>query len=1204
MRTNRTYQIFNERSGTNQNDRKNPLLDELFFKIDDKSKADIIKFVLEFAENIVFYNTDNEPDGTFRDVFEGDDTIDMITLSSFQLNELDTEFHKIQSETNNLNSLPLFFISAFFKISSWKNSFNKTPELKNSIINLIDNEVKKVFSTLKLFCEKHDLGLNQHFSLFPKDWNNSKSLLIDTGNKNIFYSRLYKTLKHLISEIIDISQKHLNKQLLNYQKINPQIALLLTYIDLLQEASTEINKQTARYLNYYYKDILHFNTKEIIPDTVFLFPTITPNRPNIYIPKNSWFPAGKDQNGEEIRYITEQEFVLSHVRSEKFLALCHDNTPLQDINHKLINFYHLPNTIIAQKNPAKNNPKPLGWIIGHNILHVEEGVRKIGFKYTLNNFSLNLLKHRLVSVEKNSNIKSTGLLESALQVSFSSPEGWTSIPPSNCETFIKEDYDGIDKLMINILIDETEPSITPISELLFPEEINNELPLFKFTPNQQNPSLTNLFLDLVFINLSINVDVLGVKGLLLQNDFGTLDSSSPFMPFGPTPHVGSSFFIGHDTIFTHPLKELYINIDWFDTPDLDNGFQELYNGYSHIDNNQIFKTRLLSLVNKQWVPEDDPQTVNLFEDIEMEETPELTPVNNFRGIDNIETRKISLTENDKKGFNSVISRARSGWLKMELCYPPNAFGHKEYAELMKKNITESTKSKKVILPPNEPWTPQIKSISIDYSSSIDMVSVDKNKEHTGLFYQILPFGTKEVILRSNKKQFQLFPTIKAGGELFIGLTGVSTPQIFNVFFRLSDYISDFAPSDNTFTWYILNNEKWEMIEQNQIIEDQTNGFIQTGYITFDINKKIDIRSNGELPTGYTWIKLTANTDIRFFKNILDIRCEAIYAKYQPREEQKMTGKIKSYSIKSTGSYIPGVTEIEQPYASFGGKKAENHEEFIIRVSERLRHKNRMITIWDYEHLLLAEFSEINRVKCLPNTNKNLNPAPGNVLIVVVPILENIDKTSHIPALPRNILERMKRFVLQKSSPFARVEVANPIYEEIKLKFIVRFRKGLNHRHYTEVLQTELLKYFSPWLFSNSSQLDFGINIRGGTILYFLEKLPYVDFITNLSILQIVGDRIIHRDLSTNKNTTIKPTTPISIFISSDKHIINTITTEGEDIEGIEDMSLGNDFVIESSKSDEDDLIDGIDKLTLGLDFKLPEDSNEEQKNDESYIFIK
>ncbi|HKK81158.1 MAG TPA: hypothetical protein VJ909_02845, partial [Prolixibacteraceae bacterium] len=448
MRTNHTYQLFNERSGTNQNDRKNPLLDDLFFKIDDKSKADIIKFVLEFAENIVFYNTNNEPDGTFRDVFEGDDTIDMITLSSFQLNELDKDFYKIHSEANNLNSLPLFFISVFFKISSWKNSFNKTPELKNSIINLIDNEVKKVFSTLKLFCEKQDLDLNQHFTLFPKDWNNSKSLLIDTDNENVFYTRLYKTLKHLISEIIDISQKHLNKQLVNYQKINPQVALLLTYIDLLQEASSEINKQTARYLNYYYKDILHFNTKEISPDTVFLFPMLSPNRPNVVIPKNSWLPAGKDKNGEEIRYITEQEFVLSHVKSEKFLAICHDHVTKPVIKHPLINFYHLPTNLTAEKRPATN--KPLGWIIGHNILQMEEGVRKISFKYTFNNFSLNLLKHRLGSVEKNSNIKSSRLLENTIEVSFSSPEGWTSIPPSNCETFIKEDYDGIDKLMIDI----------------------------------------------------------------------------------------------------------------------------------------------------------------------------------------------------------------------------------------------------------------------------------------------------------------------------------------------------------------------------------------------------------------------------------------------------------------------------------------------------------------------------------------------------------------------------------------------------------------------------------------------------------------------------------------------------------------------------------------------------------------------------------
>ena len=41
--------------------------------------------------------------------------------------------------------------------------------------------------------------------------------------------------------------------------------------------------------------------------------------------------------------------------------------------------------------------------------------------------------------------------------------------------------------------------------------------------------------------------------------------------------------------------------------------------------------------------------------------------------------------------------------------------------------------------------------------------------------------------------------------------------------------------------------------------------------------------------------------------------------------------------------------------------------FYVRVSERLRHKARAITIWDYEHLILEAFPLIHKVKCLNHT---------------------------------------------------------------------------------------------------------------------------------------------------------------------------------------------------------------------------------------------
>lgn len=1197
---------FEERGGTNQSDRKNTALEPGFVEIDDRSSAELVRFVVEFSDLLVYYNANNQPDGTFRSVFEGDDTIDMILLASFDVDQYDGHFNDLLKDVKvkgEYVAMVKFFINLLFKINQWGNSFTHSGDLKTELGKYIHYEVVKVFASLKEFKEIDANSLASQLELFPKHWHTAVPLYIERTGAESFFSRLYRAIKQNFYELTSIGKKYLDKQLNNYQKINPQVALLLTYIDLYQEAKKEINQQTSRILNHFFQDVLGFERKKIIPDMVFLFPEISQNRSKVLIPEGSWFPAGKDSKGADIKYLTTKEFVISRVKAERFLSVCRDNVKPLLRKHPLIDFYHLPAKALNSVHEVESHVTPPGWVVGHSALLLEEGMRKISFKFTLDRFSMHLLKHRLNQWEKAFG-RSIDMLGNATDVAYSTSQGWHSLLTEKRETFIETDVDGVDRLVFKVLIEDTDPPVGLFENCSEAASFYPLVPYFMFRPNKFNVSYSNFFFDLLFNNLTLNIDVLGVNTLMLQNDFGILDASSPFMPYGPTPHVGSSFYIGHKTIFTNPLQELYINIDWFGVPDLDNGFAEHYQSYSHINSNSVFKAKLLTLEDKQWIPNEESQIVELFENVEIEESPWLHPVNNFRGIDHIETDKISLKKSDRSGFSPMVSKAKSGWMKLELCYPPNAFGHKEFTDLVKKNIAESTKSKKVVLPPNDPWTPQAKSISIDYSSMVEVNFDEANQENSGHFYHLMPFGQKKINAKGTLKQKPLMPPMDIGSELYIGLSNLESPQIFSIFFRLSDYISDFLPPDQKFTWLIMNGGKWEILEQNQILEDETNGFIQSGTITFDISRKIDLTQSGELPMGYAWMKLVVNTNIYFFSNILDIRCEAIKAKYSSDDNPDSICRIEPNTISVAGNYIAGLAGIEQPYPSFGGRNAETHEHFIKRVSERLRHKNRMINVWDYEHLILEEFPEVNRVKCLPNTNHKLKSEPGNVLIVIVPFVERFERSSHIPSLPRNYLEKVKRFVKMKTSPFAKVEIMNPIYEEVKLKFNVRFKRGINYRHYTEVLQNELIAYFSPWLFKSNSQLNFGINIRGASIIYFLEKLPYVDVITNLGILQIVGGRIIPHDLSASSNVIIKPTSAISIFISSEKHLFNVALSDMDELEGIEDMMLGNDFILEGTSSEHEKVEDGIESLTLGLDFALQDEKSENPENEECYILLK
>ena len=68
--------------------------------------------------------------------------------------------------------------------------------------------------------------------------------------------------------------------------------------------------------------------------------------------------------------------------------------------------------------------------------------------------------------------------------------------------------------------------------------------------------------------------------------------------------------------------------------------------------------------------------------------------------------------------------------------------------------------------------------------------------------------------------------------------------------------------------------------------------------------------------------------------------------------------------------------------------AERAEAFYGRVSERLRHKQRALTQWDYERIVLERFPEVYKAKCIPAGLSGNGGQPGRVGLVVIPDIRN------------------------------------------------------------------------------------------------------------------------------------------------------------------------------------------------------------------------
>jgi hypothetical protein len=125
-----------------------------------------------------------------------------------------------------------------------------------------------------------------------------------------------------------------------------------------------------------------------------------------------------------------------------------------------------------------------------------------------------------------------------------------------------------------------------------------------------------------------------------------------------------------------------------------------------------------------------------------------------------------------------------------------------------------------------------------------------------------------------------------------------------------------------------------------------------------------------------------------------------------------------------------------------------------------------------------------------------------------------------------------------------LHVHNPIYEEVKVDFQVKFRNGVDAGLFKNKLNSEIKSLLAPWAFDCNNDINFGGRIHKSVILNHIEERPYVDFVTCFKMHHIAP-----QDPANNPTADIEEaiaTTPISILGSSNEHIIDVLdpATEG------------------------------------------------------------
>lgn len=661
-------------------------------------------------------------------------------------------------------------------------------------------------------------------------------------------------------------------------------------------------------------------------------------------------------------------------------------------------------------------------------------------------------------------------------------------------------------------------------------------------------------------SLEINVDVKGVRNLILENDVGVLNPAKPFHPFGAVPKKGSKFYIGSNEVFQKSLETVDLKITWGDLPE--NSFHEHYAEYKDgnkfiVNNNCHFKAELSILHKGTWTVEkkttDNKKKYfipNIRTNVFNEDKTASITFSKFvfkpEVMKNVTNQKINsnlfkecggLVKQEKYfSYNNSIKRPnrvipitrfdvglQSGFMRMELL---TSFLHNFYPTALAKAVITNGATI-----PNIPYTPLITELKLNYTAKETLKANSSDNLIEQLFH-ITPFGQVEFLpfsIPSDKSvkveemisQHLLtdFPvsmdskeSSSAAGTLYIGIEKLKPPQNLSILFQIAESSADPEFDVPTVFWSYLVNNRWVAFTDAEILADKTNGLLTSGIIRFAIPKQIT-SNNTLLPKDLHWIKASVRNNTTAIAKLIAVKAQVAVASF--RNEQNDVSHLGTALPAETISKLKQrntkIKTISQPFASFDGQLPEHDVAFYRRVSERLRHKGRAITIFDYERLVLEQFPSIYKIKCINHTKKRDEYSPGHVRLIVVPDLRN--KNAVDPFRPRatvNMLQQIDRYISRLTSDFVSVEVSNPQYEEIKVDFKVAFHEGSDQGFYLKQLEQDIIKFLSPWLYDNAADISFGGRIHRTWVLNHIEEQEYVDFVTDFRMDHLLDENGLSR----------------------------------------------------------------------------------------------
>lgn len=1147
------------REGTDQDERSPKALDPAYAPVNDRGVAQNTVFAQGYAALLQYFDSGNNKAGDWTPFFGSDVSVLLAVPAIEDVNAYKTRVQEWFAFLNELenqnkdNDLKLNFGYLYASVASLAQRLDELEQnlpdsvaLKASLKNLVQTQLEPAFERLVAYYKAgNTLGLIHDtapdaFSILRRpavsfgsvlknglsgDWSGGadwKTYIagiaadasvygdgatdfdkINHCSTHTLFKAIFDQFLKVLAGVVSGAQDALNDTLTADGSHEPHYALFLAFLKLLEYARTFGNGLTQTHLDFYYRQILRLKEKGSQPGHVHLLIELAKQAASREFKVGESFRAGKDDQGKDVFFSNETDFVANQAKVTALRTLYRHND--EKVNGSDIHKGRLFASPVANSDDGLGAPltstdgswhpffnkvytdgeltqirmpeAEVGFAIASHYLLMAGGDRKITANFAVSGFS------------------GTADLAKDVQCLFTADKGWLEIA---ADSFTAS---SANQLQLQLHLDGGQPAIVPYVAKTHGYNFQTDQPmlLIKLKQDDARPYKYSIFQDVVVTGIELWADVGGLRTLAASNDFGPVDTSKPFQPFGVSPVTGSSLIIGSKEIFQKKLTELKIDLGgWMSGPSIYPADATMPNVVMDV------------LSAGAWKQTNNSVAV----------TSTTYEITNESDLDQ--------TIQDEPDFSTNAfynTQSRNGYVRLRLT---GDFGQNDYQAAL---IAWLRKDANSTDPGSKPPTgPVAASLSASYAARLELVlnsaKQDSYEQRPGQFFHVAPFGSAErhPYLQGGG-QVYLFPqfefqrngsTVSSEAELYIGISGLVPPQNLSLLFEVADGTANpLAPKPHPhIAWSYLKENEWIGFQANDV-QDSTDELLVSGIVTLAVPRDAS-NDNTLLNSGMYWVRAAVHDTSDAVCRLLLVAAQATQAVFADRGNSPdfPATPLPPGTIGKLETPDAAVKSIKQPYPSFGGRGAEQSQAFYTRISERLRHKNRAIDLWDYERLILEGFAEIYKVKCLNHTCYEPSDtggvyrelAPGHVTIVTVPNLQAQKQRDPLkPYTSLGTLDDIKQFLEARTSCFAQLHVKNPQFEEVRTRFSVRLYDGYDESYYSKQLQQAITSFLSPWAFSSDAGApSFGGKVYKSVLINFVEGQPYVDYVTDFQLFQDIG----------------------------------------------------------------------------------------------------